>query len=68
MFIGDKYTFNYWVVQLLKEENRKAIGAFWLARVCVSVYVCEYGGKKYRDFGVDIYAYLIKRVSINFKG
>ena len=32
----------------------------------MSVYVCECGGEKCRDFGVNIYVYLIKRVSIIF--
>ena len=32
----------------------------------MSVYICEYGSEKCRDFGVDICVYLIKRVSIIF--
>ena len=64
--MDDEYAFNCWVVQLLKEENKEAIGAFWLAKVCMSVYVCKCGSKKCRDFGVDICVYLIKRVSIIF--
>ena len=48
-------------MQLLKEENREAI---WC--ILIGQSLCECGGEKCRDFGVDICVYLIKRVSIIF--